>query len=147
MNSRQYSELDRIDGEPMEFEWKIFPGSTTLKILAEIQNMMAETQCEPEQFPGPIIFMSMYNDIVWGEKGNRRSLCIANSQIVADYARKFAHGQWSFLGPGSEKIWYGTHVYKPNGEWDDVAEDYDDLTSVKAEIQYSVDPVLWNEEI
>ena len=31
---------------------------------------MTELQCEPEQFPGRIIFMSMYNDIVWREQGN-----------------------------------------------------------------------------
>ena len=30
----------------MEFEWKIFQGFTTLKILVENQNMMAVTQCE-----------------------------------------------------------------------------------------------------
>ena len=35
---------------------------------------------------------------------------------------KFAPGHWSFLRPGSEKKWYGTHVHKPNGEWDEVAE-------------------------
>ena len=29
---------------------------------------------------------------------------------------------WSFLGLGSEKKWYGTHVHKPNGDWDDVAD-------------------------
>ena len=52
--------------------WKNFSGFTTLQILAEIQNMMTETQCEPEHFPGRIIFMSMYNDIVWGEKRKRR---------------------------------------------------------------------------
>ena len=34
-----------------------------------------------------------------------------------------AHGHWSFHGPGSEKKWYGTHTYKPNGKWDRVAED------------------------
>ena len=27
-----------------------------------------------------------------------------------------------FLGPGSEKKWYGTHTYKPNGKWDRIAE-------------------------
>ena len=59
---------DRIDGEPMEFEWTNFPGFTTLQILAEIQTMMAEMKCEPEQFQGRIIFMSMYSDIVWREK-------------------------------------------------------------------------------
>ena len=29
----------------------------------------------------------------------------------------------SFLGPVSEKKWYGTHTHKPNGKWDRVAED------------------------
>ena len=27
-----------------------------------------------------------------------------------EYARKFAQGHWSFLGSGSDKTWYGTHV-------------------------------------
>ena len=65
--------------------------------------------------------MSIYNDIVWREKGKRET-CVANSVIVADCARKFAEGHWSFLGPGSENKWYGTHVYKPNGKWVDVAD-------------------------
>ena len=45
----------------------------------------------------------------WREKGNEE-WCIVNSQIVAECARKFAHGHWSFLGPRSEKEWYGTHT-------------------------------------
>ena len=65
MNSFQYRELDRIDAEPMEFEWKIFPGLSTLQILTEIQKMITEIHSELEQFTGRIIFMSMYNDIVW----------------------------------------------------------------------------------
>ena len=31
-------------------------------------------------------------------------------------------GQWSFLGPGSEKKWYGTLVCKRDRRWDEVAE-------------------------
>ena len=58
-------DLNRIDGEPMEFEWTNLPGFTTLKILDETQKMMTELQCEPEHFIGRIIFMSLYNDIVW----------------------------------------------------------------------------------
>ena len=42
--------------------------------------------------------------------------------MVSDYARKIAQRRWSFLGSGSEKKWYGTHVFKSNGEWDDVAD-------------------------
>ena len=35
---------------------------------------------------------------------------------------KFAQGHWSFLVPRSGKKRYGTHVCKPNGEWDDVPD-------------------------
>ena len=35
-----FSELNRIDGQPMEFAWKIFPGFTTVGILNKIQQMM-----------------------------------------------------------------------------------------------------------
>ena len=48
--TRCLKDLDRIDGEPMEFEWTIFPGFTTLGIVDEIQKTMTESKCEPEQF-------------------------------------------------------------------------------------------------
>ena len=51
-----------------------------------------------------------------------------------------------FLGPGSDKKCYGTHTYKPNGKWDESLRTWCS-TSVKADTPYSVDPVLWNEEI
>ena len=54
--NRYLKDLNRIDGEPMEFEWKKFSGFTTLGILEEILNMMTESKCEPEQFEGRIIF-------------------------------------------------------------------------------------------
>ena len=65
--------------------------------------------------------MSMYNDIAWDEKGNTER-CEYNPQTVANYARKFPRGHWSFLGPGSEKKWYGTNTDKPDGSWDKIAE-------------------------
>ena len=77
-----------------------FKGFTSLEILEEIQKWMAELQCENEQFQGRIIFMSMYNDIEWGQKENQETV-VANSFLVSDYARKFAHGHRSFLGLGS----------------------------------------------
>ena len=58
-----FSELNRIDGKPMEFEWKIFPGFTTAGLLEEIQKKMGELQCDPADFKDGIIFMSMFNDI------------------------------------------------------------------------------------
>ena len=49
LETRYPKDVDRIDGEPMEFEWRDFPGFTTLGILDEIQKMMAELRCEPER--------------------------------------------------------------------------------------------------
>ena len=72
-------------------------------------------------FKGRIIFMSMYNDIVWQAKWNKEQ-CEYNSQTVAEYARKFPRGHWSLLEPGSEKKWCGSYTDKPDGSWDQIAE-------------------------
>ena len=32
--------LDKIDGEPMEFEWNIFPGFTTLELCNKVQELL-----------------------------------------------------------------------------------------------------------
>ena len=63
----------------------------------------------------------MYNDSIWRERGNREN-CVANSVKIRECARKFPRGRWSFLVPGCEKKWYGTHTQKPDGEWDRTAE-------------------------
>ena len=82
---------------------------------------MTDSDCEPEQFQGRIIFMSMYNDFVW-EDPNNEKVCVANSTRVAAYAKKFSLGHWSFLGPGSKTKWNATDTFKLGGEWDRVAE-------------------------
>ena len=74
-DNNYFSELNRIDGQPMEFEWKIFPGFTTVGIFNQIQQMMGELQYEPQNFTGRLIFMSMFNDIVWDATGNDE-LCV-----------------------------------------------------------------------
>ena len=61
----QNRELDGIDGEPMEFDWRIFPKQTTLQILQKIHTLRRELNCEPEPFPRRTRLMSMYNDIDW----------------------------------------------------------------------------------
>ena len=39
---RNTETLDRIDGEPMEFEWNIFPGFNTLQLSQEVQEFIVE---------------------------------------------------------------------------------------------------------
>ena len=38
-------------------------------------------------------------------------------------AKKFGIGQWSFIGPGSEKKWYSGEENSPQGAWDHIAEE------------------------
>ena len=117
----EYRNLDRIDGEPMDFVWNIFPGFTTLQLSHKVQELLLRLGETPENFTGRIIFMSMFNDISWGSKDNKKE-CESNAQFVSLFARRFGAGQWSFLGPGSEKKWYSISEDSPQGEWDKMAE-------------------------
>ena len=38
--SPEYRALDKIDGEPMEFEWHIFPGFNTLQLSHKVQELL-----------------------------------------------------------------------------------------------------------
>ena len=66
--------------------------------------------------------MSMFNDISWRSKKNNEKECESNAQLVSLFAKRFGAGQWSFLGPGSEKKWYSISEDSPQGEWDKMAE-------------------------
>ena len=116
-DSPQYKTLD---GEPVEFEWNIFTGSTTLQLVDEVQKFMNKMS-DSAQFQGRIIFMPMFNDIIWWIKDNEQE-CIANATLVSLFAKRFPAGRWSFLGPGSEKKWYSNYNERPRGEWDRVAD-------------------------
>ena len=72
-------------------------------------------------FTDRIIFVSMYNDIERWAEGNKER-CEHNSQTVANYARRFLRGHWSFLEPWSEEKWYGTYSNRPDGSWNQSAE-------------------------
>ena len=120
-SSQSYRNLDRTDGEPMDFEWNIFPGFDTLQLCDEVKSLLSRLGETPKNFTGRIIFMSMFNDISWGSKNNEKER-ESNAQLVSLHAMRFGAGQWSFLGPGSEKKWYSITEYSPQGEWDRIAE-------------------------
>ena len=65
--------------------------------------------------------MSMFNDISCDRKGNKEE-CLANAGVVNVLARRFGVGQWSFTGPGSEKMWYSAEN-SPQGAWDHIAKE------------------------
>ena len=105
-NNHFKDDRNRIDGMPTEFEWKIFTGITALGLLEKIQKLMTELQCEPEHWKERIIFMSMYNDIVWQAKGKtsivntiHRQLRIMLANSLAVIGLSWGLGQ-NFLGLG-----------------------------------------------
>ena len=65
--------------------------------------------------------MSMFNDISCDRKDNKDE-CLKNAEFVKTFAKRFGIGQWSFIGPGSEKKWYPSEN-SPQGAWDYVAEE------------------------
>ena len=117
---KSYRDYDGISGEPTEFEWNIFPGFTKLQLCGKINDLLSDLGQKPETFTGRILYMSMFNDISCDRKGNKEE-CLANAGVVKVLARKFGVGQWSFIGPGSEKKWYSAEN-SPQGAWDNIAE-------------------------
>ena len=118
---QSYRDYDGINGEPTEFEWNIFPGFTTLQLYGKVTDLLSKLRETPETFTGRILFMSMFNDISCDKKDNEEE-CLANARVVSIYAKNFGIGQWSFIGPGSEKKWYSMEENSPQGIWDHIAE-------------------------
>ena len=112
---------DKIDGEPMEFEWNICPGLQHVAAQPQSSRVTVRMSVTPEKFTGRIIFMSMFDGISWRSKDNEKE-CNSNAQLVSLFAKRFGAGQWSFLGPGPEKKWYSISEDSPQGEWDKIAE-------------------------
>ena len=112
---------DAINGESTEFEWNIFPGFTTLQLCDNVNDLLSNLGQTPETFTGRILSMSMFNDISCDRKDNKDE-CLKNAESVKVLARRFGIGQWSFIGPGSEKKWYSSEN-SPQGAWDHIAEE------------------------
>ena len=119
---KSHRDYDGINGELTEFEWNIFPGFTTLQLVGDFNDLLSDLGQTPETFTGRILFMSMFNDISCDRKGNKEE-CLANARVVKVLARKFGVGQWSFIGPGSEKKWYSCEENSPQGAWDHIADE------------------------
>ena len=118
---RNYRDFEDVSGESTEFEWNIFSGFTSLQLRDKIINLLSSSGQSPETFTGRILFMSMFNDISCDRHDNKVE-CLKNAEFVKTFAKIFGIGQWSFIGPGSEKMWYLSDN-SPQGEWDHVAED------------------------
>ena len=117
-SSSQYITLDTIDGEPIDFEWNIFPGFT---FCHKVQELVSRLSVTPAKFTGRIIFMTMFDDISLGSKDNKKGMRVKCSTRLS-LCREIWSRTMVILGPGSEKKWYSNSEDSPRGEWDRVAE-------------------------
>ena len=53
-NHVRFTETNKIDGEPMEFEWNIFTGFNTLQLSEEVKSLLLRLGETPENFTGRI---------------------------------------------------------------------------------------------
>ena len=122
ITDQSYRDFDGINGEPTEFEWNIFPGLTTLQLCSKVTDLLSSLGETPETFTGRILLLSMFNDISCDRKGNKEE-CLANAKVVSMFAKKFGIGQWSFIGPGSEKKWYSMEGVAHKKFWVCIADE------------------------
>ena len=117
--SQEYRNLDRIDGEPMEFEWNIFPGFNTLQLSQEVKDLLLRLDETPENFTGRIIFMSMFNDISWGSRDNKKNASqMLDSFLFMQEDLEKDNGHFSVLVQRKSGILSVKIVHKVNGtEW------------------------------
>ena len=73
----------------MEFEWNIFPGFTTLQLCNKVQEFLSKMSEKPEEFKGRTIFMSMFNDILWGSEDNEQE-CELSANLVSIFRKKIS---------------------------------------------------------
>ena len=91
-----------------------------MQLCDKISDLLSNLGQTPATFTRRILFMSMFNDISCDRKDNKDE-CWRNAESVKVFARRFGIGQWSFIGPGSEKKWYSSEN-SPQGAWDNIAE-------------------------
>ena len=72
-SSPVYKNFNTIDSEPMEVEWNIFPGFSTLQLSEEVKSLLLGLGEIPHNFRGKILFLSMFNDISCGSKNNEKN--------------------------------------------------------------------------
>ena len=138
ITDKSYRDYDGINGEPTEFEWNKFPGFTTLQLCGKVTDLLSRLGETPETFTRRILFMSTFNNIFCDRYDNKdEEECVANAKVVSILARKFGIGQWSFIGPGTERsgILWKRIVHK---EFGIISRTRCCWNSQKADVQFSV---------
>ena len=78
-----FRELQGLDGHPMDFEWKLFQGFTTLRtFFTKNQADLQGKNITLAKFSVRIIIMSMFNDIIELERKDNKYSCALTSRKI-----------------------------------------------------------------
>ena len=93
LETRYLKDLDRIDGSRWSSSGKPSQDSLHWEFINEIQKMMTESKCEPEQFKGVIIFVSPKSGTWCGRRPRRPaySKLQNHDQIQKQFSRTLRH--------------------------------------------------------
>ena len=116
-SSQVYRNFDRIDGEPMEFEWNIFPGFNTLQLSEEVKSLLFRLDETLENFTVRIIFVSMFNDISWGSRDNEKEWHVKFQSRFSTCKEIPEQDNGHLLVLVLQKKWYSISEDSPQGEW------------------------------
>ena len=113
-SSSQDRTFDTIDGEPMELEFNIFPGLTTLQFVQGVPKFMNEM--------GTITGTNHLQTLFGELKTMKRNVC--QFHICVFMCKKISSRTLVILRTWIRKevVFFSTHESKPQGKWDRVAE-------------------------
>ena len=107
-----YQDAVGIDGETVEFEWKMFLGFSSLSIFHEIQQDSEKRKIQPEEFKDKIIFVSMFKDIDWKKRKdeNCNFECRRNQELRNEILARTSDVAGSRVR--REVVWKFSHIKK-----------------------------------
>ena len=98
----------------MEYLPRIF---NTLQLSQEVQELLLRLNETPENFTGRILFMSMFNDILWGSKDNKKE-CESNCQHRLSLCKEIWSRTMVIPRAWIREKCYSISEDSPQGEWD-----------------------------
>ena len=103
----------------MEFEWNIFPGFNILQLSEEVKSLLYRLGETLQKIHRKNCRCSMTFLVEQKTMKNNVWQTLDSYHCIQEDLGK---GQWSFIGPGSEKKWYSIKEDSPQGIWDKIAE-------------------------
>ena len=82
-SSPEYRALDKIDGEPMEFEWNIFTGFTTLQLCSKVQELLSKLSVTPENKSVDGLSSCQCSTTSHGDLKTIKKECESSAQLVS----------------------------------------------------------------